>query len=151
MQMLSRLKNDPKFVSLDKRGVTKIFLLTGTNNIDSIYYGRSFDHAAHDISNLVKYLQNVFVSSTKIHVINILPRKTRGRMDIINLLNNHIKSLCNQSPNLVYIDTYGNNMFAHRDGSQRKEFFKPANHRPMMMTAISMQKVLCVWESTSNL
>ena len=123
-QMLNRLKTDPKFLSLEKGAVTKIFLLTGTNNIDSIYFGDSFDKSARDISNLISFIQDTF-SSAIIHVINILPRKTHGRMDIINLLNDHIISLCNQSVNLSFVDTYSNYMFAHREGCQRKEFFKP--------------------------
>ena len=125
-QMLNRLSNDPKFSSLEKRSISKIFLLTGTNNVDSIYYGDSnisFDSTVADISNLVSFLQSTFAAS-KIHIINILPRRTKGRMDIVNLLNDQIKLLCEDSSNLYYLDTFSNNMFVHREGTQRKEFFK---------------------------
>lgn len=125
-QMHIRLKNDPQFVSLDKKSITKIMLLTGTNNVDSIYFGDptiSLNSTEADISGLIGYLQDVFPSA-KLNIVNILPRKAKGRMDIINLLNNHIRAFCTQSANLQYIDTYSNNMFAHRDGNQRKEFFK---------------------------
>lgn len=127
-RMLNKLQNDKEFLELDRESVTKVFLLTGCNNVDSIYFGNqgsSIKQASHDLSNIIQYFKTQF-SSAVINVISILPRKAKGRNDIINLLNTKLYDICFQSTNLSFIDLFENNMFVHRDGTQRKEFFMPS-------------------------
>lgn len=131
-RMLNKLKSDKEFNELDKNSVTKIFILTGCNNVDSIYFGKhgsSIARATNDLSNILEYLIHNFPSAI-INVISILPRKTKGRNDIIHLLNSELQQICRQSLNLEFIDLFQNNMFVHRDGKQRSNFFMPTrDHR----------------------
>lgn len=129
-RMLLRLKADQRFQSLMRTSITKIFLLTGSNNIDSIYYGsKSLQPAYNDISDLVTYLQQRF-PQTEINILNILPRQTKGRNDVIAAINSHIKSLCERSASqqLKYIDTISNNIFSYRNGMQKSQFFSPMGY-----------------------
>lgn len=126
-KMMSNLQNDQDFQNLDKSEVSKIFLLTGSNDIDGIYYGNtgeSLQKSSNDIVNIIRYLQSLFITA-KLHIINILPRKTPGRLDIIRLLNADIEAICNADTKLAYVDTFHNRMFSYRDGSRKSEFFIP--------------------------
>ena len=75
-KMYHRLIEDINFTEIDPEGVSKIYLMTGTNNVDPIYFGRdSLKDSMDSISKLLSYLQELFPKTT-INVINILPRKT---------------------------------------------------------------------------
>lgn len=127
LQMLNKLKKDPEFVSLEKTRINKVIVLTGSNNIDNIYYNRnggSLESAVADIRDFLNFLQSS-CNAAEINVLNILPRKIKGRCDIINIINSELQSLCKTSTRLTYIDTVENNMFSHRDGRRREEFFNP--------------------------
>ena len=89
--MLSKLKQDlPK---LDTKPAD-IYLMTGTNNVDPIYYGKnSLENAMKDISKLFDFLK-VSYPSANIYVINILPRHSLGRNDVVTELNRMIESYC---------------------------------------------------------
>lgn len=127
-QMMYKLKHDPKFAALEKDEITKVFVLTGTNNIDDIYYDRnggSLNRTVTDIRNLIYFLKST-LNAAVINVLNILPRKNAGRCDIINIINSHLKSVCEEvGCRLSYVDTFDNKMFSHRDGKRREEFFNP--------------------------
>ena len=127
-QMLSRLKEDPIFKSLEVLEIEKVFVLTGSNNIDNIYYGKngsSLENTINDITNFLNFLKTS-IPEAQIYALNILPRKVKGRCDVINIINSSIKSFCNKSLNrTIYLDTCENKMFVHRDGSRREEFFNP--------------------------
>ena len=121
--MLTRLCADPEFQNLNKKSVNKVFLLTGSNNVDAMYFGKKgWDYGFNGISKLVKYIKYQFSSEVKINVMNILPRSTKGRSDIITELNLHIKHLCDKYL-LNYIDTVSINMFSDSRGNRREEFF----------------------------
>lgn len=120
--MLDRLCADPEFRMLNKQSVNKVFLLTGSNNVDAMYFGdKGWQYGFDGISKLIEYLKYHF-SSANINVINILPRNTKGRNDIINELNLHIKSLCDKF-SLNYIDTVSINLFSYSHGNRKGEFF----------------------------
>ena len=122
-RMLYKLKNDHHLRSLSN--ASKLFLLTGSNNIDPIYYGTaSLQVAKHDILLLIRYLKHHF-PHTKIYVLNILPREIKGRNDIVSTINTFIQSVCDQSAQLQYVDTFNNNLFTTHYGIRKSHFFKP--------------------------
>ena len=124
-QMQTRLNHDSRFLSMNKTDITKVIVLTGSNNIDNIYFDRnggSLHDTINDIGQFIQYLKTN-IPTAEINVLNILPRKMKGKCDIINIINSDIKSLCNSSDRLRYIDTVDNYMFTHRDGKRREEFF----------------------------
>lgn len=103
--MQKKLESDSKFRAVDQSNVERIFLFAGSNNIDSIYYGsRKLNDAIQDISTLLSYIKNTFPHSS-VHVINILPRVVKGRNDVINEINLHIKKHCDDDERMYYIDT----------------------------------------------
>ena len=84
--------------------------------------GDQLEKTSLDLRNLIKFISNALPNSV-INVLNVLPRKHKGRCDIINAVNMDIESLCSRVNVLNFIDTFSNRMFAHRDGARREEFF----------------------------
>ena len=114
--MLSKLKTDLSTVP----SPSVIYLMTGTNNVNSVYFGsKSLDEAAGDIDKLLSYLKSVY-PTTPIHVINILPRSTKGRNDVVKELNKLIESICHNDPRVDFMQTQ--HLFNYRNGL-RKEFY----------------------------
>ena len=114
--MLSKLKAELGSVPTP----SVIYLMTGTNNVNSVYFGsKSLKGAVDDISNLLNYLKFVF-PTIPIHVVNILPRCTRGRDDVVVELNLLIKNMCDKDQQLDFMHTQ--HLFNYKNG-QRKEFF----------------------------
>jgi hypothetical protein len=119
--MLSNLKADiTKIVEVPD----VIFIMCGTNNIDSIYYGsKELKWAKDGIGNLIRYVEGKFPSS-KINVINILPRTTAGKNDVVNELNFLIENMC-QSSGINFMTT--KHLFNFRDGKRIDSYFLPPN------------------------
>ena len=93
------------FTSINQLNVQRVFILTGTNNVDKIYEGsRKLDDAKRDIAKLLKFLTDHFTVAT-VSVVNILPRVVKGRKDVIEALNNYIEHICSVNCQLNYIDT----------------------------------------------
>ena len=129
-RMLENIKNDSKFTSLQKSTITKVFILTGSNNIDNIYLNRnniSSDKSFADIRRLLEFLKSSLPFAI-INVLNILPRKSVDRCNIINNLNTNIELFCKKQGRLNYINTYSNFMFSNSDGSRRNSFFMPGGY-----------------------
>ena len=123
-QMLKRLCSDPDFQALDHSSISKVFLLTGSNNIEGIYKGnKSLQSGKIAITNLTSFLHGHFTKAT-VNVLNILPRKIKGRNDVINELNLHIKLNCKNQPRIEYIDTETDYVFNDRLGQRKEMFFK---------------------------
>ena len=122
--MKTKLTRDKNFLSLNSKNVSKIFLLSGTNNIDSIYYGsKHLCTAKEDLSNLVDYIMNMFPYST-LNIINILPRAIKGRNDVIHELNLHLKELSEKSDSICYVDTESDfNLFSTNSGRRHQQYF----------------------------
>lgn len=127
--MLQRIKSDPEYKMIQKGKISKIFILTGSNNIDAIYsqiHNASTTNAFSDIRRLLEFLKTVFPNAV-INVLNILPRKSPERCNIIRHLNSDIERFCRQSDRFEFINTYNNFMFSNSNGSRRNMFFMPAN------------------------
>ena len=122
--ILKKLKSDASFIGLNGCSIGKVVVVAGTNDVDGIYYdkrGTSLEDSYDSITNLITFLKRRFPSS-EVKVLNILPRKVKGRNDIIMRLNQHIKRVIGAPQ---YLDTADNAMFSYRDGSRREQFFVP--------------------------
>ena len=131
-QMQARLSADQDFQNLSKRTpVSKIFLLTATNNVDLVCSQKQqFSDVMSEISELVNYICGLF-SGTEINLINILPRASRERSDIIRNLNDLIDSLCKKhySRLLKFVDTYSRfHLFSYKNGQRKQDYFKSTHH-----------------------
>lgn len=130
VRMLENIKSDPKFTSIQKDSISKVFILTGSNNIDNIYLKKnnaSVNKSVADIKRLLEFLKSSLPSAT-INIINILPRKSVDRCHIISHLNSNIEVFCKTQARINYIDTYSNYMFSNSDGSRRNNFFMPGGY-----------------------
>jgi len=89
--------------------------------VNTVYFGsKSLKDAAGDISNLLNYLKSVYPNAT-INVLNILPRSTKGRNDVVAELNKVIKDMCSKDSCFNYISTH--NLFNYNRSGFRKEFY----------------------------
>ena len=125
-RMRQKLSSDPDFSKLEKSTVNNVVLLTGSNNVDGVYKGHpgaSLSRAKTDITAMVNFVRKSFPLAV-VRVLNILPRATKGRNDVINALNKSTEEMCNNVTKLQYLDTQQNCMFSHCDGTRRNEFFK---------------------------
>ena len=119
--MMNKLTNDLSSVTTPPQN---IYIMCGTNNVDKIYYG------SHDLHPSVKSIEKIIdlVKHTfplaEIHMIGILPRALPGRNDVVNELNNQIKTLCH-SKSMDFMDTAL--MFKFRSGNRREMFFNPSS------------------------
>ena len=120
-QMIQRLTQDPKFKNLEKKLVTKVFLLTGTNYVDPISSGLfKMDSAKQGINSICFRLWEIFTNA-KLHIVNILPRVMKAKNKIVDELNDFIRHIC-RTHGLFFIDTeLRNRLFSN--GSIRKDFY----------------------------
>ena len=124
-RMLLNVKKDQYFGNIDKNDITKIFILTGSNDIDNIHRNNlPIGNSISDITELIRFLGSS-CPNANINVLNILPRQSYTRCQIINAINSEIKNFCDQSEQFTFIDTYENFMFSNHDGSRRNKFFMP--------------------------
>lgn len=123
-QMMDALKSDPTFKSLQHAKFEKVYVLTGTNNVDAAIKkpNGAASKAIADINNLLQFLLKSFPRA-QVNVINILPRKSRERNAVISQLNTATEKFAERTTRLTYLDTYKNFMFSHSGGNRREEFF----------------------------
>lgn len=125
LEMADRLTRDREFINLPKERVKKIFLLTGTNYVDSVAQGSvPLSSALDGVDFLCSKLWSIF-NNAQLYLINLLPRNNIKKNRIIDEINNFIKSLCNRH-GLVYIDTEKKNslFFNVKVGRRKAMFFK---------------------------
>ena len=127
-RMAENLRNDKMVQNLAAKGtVSKVFLLTGTNNVDSVCHQRQSLHdSCQSISKTIEYVQSLF-SAAIVNVINILPRVMENRKNVINQFNHHIESFCERhhsNQKLRYIDTNNIRLFTLPNGTRKSELFK---------------------------
>ena len=123
--MLSRLKRDLE--TTFTATPSSIFIMCGTNNVDSIYFGRSSLHNAFQgLQELLEYLKMKF-KNIPITILNILPRSTLGRNDIVNELNKYLEAFCHKNLHFNYLDT--KSLFSFRDGTRINRYFVPPNNK----------------------
>ncbi|KAL5252090.1 hypothetical protein ACHWQZ_G015036 [Mnemiopsis leidyi] len=92
--MLQKLKKDLPTLNAKP---SAIYIMSGTNNVDSIYYGsRSLTGAIDDLTELLEYLRFSF-PGVDINVLNILPRSTKGKNDVVMEINRLLKNFCKSS------------------------------------------------------
>ena len=123
-EMLQRLLQDDEFHTLDKSAIKQIFVLTGSNYIESLASGNlPFENATSGVNALCSKVWETFVNA-KISMINILPRADRCRNNYVMKLNDNIKNLC-LSHGLSYVDTeFKNRLFSELNGSRKQQYFK---------------------------
>ena len=126
-QMMDRLRRDVKVQDLaNQKSVTKVFLMTGTNNVDNICNNtQSLRDACSSISQTISYVQTLFCTAT-VNVMNILPRVYENRKKVIGQLNSHIKHLVvkDKSEKINHVDTYTFRMFTSYDGTRKSDLFR---------------------------
>ena len=126
-RMLEKLKQDEGIQSLSKKkSVKKVFLLTGTNNVDQICARKqSMSNGCNSIDQMIRYVQYLFPNAV-ISTLNILPRCSQDRQNVIDQLNRHIKQVCeNEVYGLLnFIDTYEMRLLTLPSGTRKSELFK---------------------------
>ena len=123
MEMIQRLLRDPEFKCLNHKSVTKVFVLTGTNYVDSIRSGLlNINSAKQGIDFICCRLWEIF-SNAKLHVVNILPRADYAKNGIVNELNNYIRHVC-LTHGLLYIDTESRTRLFSNGGIRKNFYFR---------------------------
>ena len=119
--MLKKLKCD---IDKIERKPDVVFIMCGTNNVDSIYYGsRELRSAADDIINLINFVKTKFPTAM-INIMNILPRLSPGRNDVVASLNCMIEDYCHYS-NINFMSTF--HLFNFRNGGRIGRYFMPSS------------------------
>ena len=139
-QILSRLKDDPKFQQIDPSTVNKIFVMCGTNNVDKIL-GLPFSKCSsfitsQNVQNNQRLLDQTFSGfndlnsflhqwnpCAMINFINVLPRASRSRNIVINQLNHYLERNCYQSSHNNFINTEIDRHLFSRFSYRRSEYF----------------------------
>ena len=126
-RMMDRMRRDDEVQKLSRQNtVSKVFLLTGSNNVDPICNNKqSMRDACSSVSQTINYVKDLFPSAL-LNVISILPRVNENRKNVIGQLNSHIKNLVlkDNSGRLCYIDTYEFKLFTEPNGLRRSSLFK---------------------------
>ena len=140
--MLSRIKRDKQFIDIEANRVTKIILMCGTNNVDRILHTpkplwsalledihisadkKELERASTDICKLVEFLHD-WATRADIKLVNILPRESSARNQVINKLNEFIVGYVISK--YVYtkqvsteVDRY---LFSDRNGFRKNQYF----------------------------
>ena len=101
--------------------------MTGTNNVDCIlndHNNTEFQKAIGDIKQLTEFLHQ-WASSATVNIINILPRTSHARNEVINHLNCFIYDLCERSSYMKFSDTESNRyLFSTNFGFRKNNYFK---------------------------
>ena len=117
--MLTRLKRDLDTTVLAPP--SSIFIMCGTNNVDSIYFGHSsLQNAIKGLTEVLEYLKMMF-ETIPINVLNILPRLTLGRNDVVRELNRYLEDFCYKNIRFNFLETAS--LFSSRDGSRINRYF----------------------------
>ena len=139
--ILSKLKNDPEFLSLDPKSIQNIYVLCGTNNVDKILnvpfskcssqvsssYDVNFDqncfnHTTQEFDQIYQFLHN-WNSNALINFVNLLPRVSLARNQVINMLNNYLYNQCSKSNAANFINTENTRNLFCRNGYRNDVYF----------------------------
>ena len=139
-QMLTRLRQDPKFLALDSKSINKIYIMCGTNDVDKVLQIpishcstlinngcvnqnlNSLNKTFSDFNTMHKFLRDWNPDSV-INFINILPRISRCRNLVINQFNNYLKSLSSKSNNTKFVSTESDRHLFVWQSYRRNDFF----------------------------
>ena len=140
--ILRRLKNDHEFLAIDPDNIKQVFMMCGTNDVDNILHVdknmhtninvdfknfdiHRFDNTTNDVECLVDFIHG-WSSKAKINLINVLPRASRHRNNVINNINQYIRNICLRNNYLNFIDTeFKLYLFSNSDGYRKSIYFKP--------------------------
>ncbi len=138
-----RFESDLQRKHLDTATVQKIILMCGSNNIDSVIgspkhmrdkllppgsytqIATRLDNANYDIENLIESLHK-WAPNANINVVNILPRESRVRNEVISNINQFLSKLHNKYSYVNMISTEKNPdryLFSDRLGFRKSLFF----------------------------
>lgn len=137
--ILIRLQNDPNFISLQPQTVTKVFVLCGTNNVDRILNipfpscsssvrdtininESMLNSSFQEIDQLHQFLSN-WNPNANLNFVNILPRVSLARNQVINRLNAHLSSRSINNPNTNFINTESTRHLFCSDGYRKNFYF----------------------------
>lgn len=134
-QMLQRLTHDPKFIALDKKSITKVFVMTATNNVDAVCSNKmSIEEVFEDMNQLCCTLWQIFPHA-KFHLINLLPRVDPTRNAVINDINTFLYNLCLRH-GLTFVDTEcQNHLFYDSKSGLRKSCYFGAGYDNVHLNA----------------
>ncbi len=137
----SKLKTDSTFSQIDPKHVKNVFLLCGTNNVDQVlgisrshdknivdnnhtsFSDRKLYNTKTEIQDLIMYL-NEWSQSAVINILNVLPRVSRVRNEVINEINSFSCNLANRYTFVNFISTETNrNMFCDGQGYRNNNLF----------------------------
>ena len=131
---------DSRAKMIDTSRVTKVIVLCGSNDIDSIlqspkhqrnlFIGATatcradFRESCHkDVEDLVTQLHN-WAPLSRIKMVNILPRESFCRNDLISNINRHISGLTKKYSFLDYVSTERDRkLFSDSSGCRKSLFF----------------------------
>ena len=123
-QMVNRLLQDGEFQSINKKSVQQVFLLTGTNYVDSVCSGSLPISVAIDGIDEICFKLWTMCVNAQLHVVNILPRADKRKNDTVNKLNDSIIEIC-RTHGLNFIDTeYDVKLFSNNYGMRRSFYFR---------------------------
>ncbi|KAL5259109.1 hypothetical protein ACHWQZ_G009535 [Mnemiopsis leidyi] len=121
--MLEKLKRDLPHLGIIP---SSIYIMCGTNNVDSIYYGsRSLQGSFNQLTEVLQYLQAKF-PDVNVNVVNILPRATPGKNDVVRELNSLLKNYCGIK-GMRFMET--KHLFNTVQGKRKNQYSKPSIYR----------------------
>ena len=124
--MLSKFKKELRRKDIDPASVTKVFILTGSNNVDLILSDSTiwrFNKTMDDISKLITFVHN-WAMNASVNMLNLLPRKFRDRNVVINDINNYLHKLSHKFVYFNFVNTEVNRyLFATADGFRKDYYF----------------------------
>ena len=137
-----KLQESNLLKSVNPTKIKQVFLLCGTNDIDSILGVKRSDYnnlinnnthaldvnklqrAMNDMEQLLDYLHHTF-KSANLKVINVLPRASRLRNEVINKINSYLKFLSNIRQYVTFINTESYfDLFSSKNGFRKNDFFR---------------------------
>ena len=140
-EILVKLQNDKRFHGIDPNCVGQVFVLCGNNNVDKIlnvprshwtsvihveevqYSKRRFLDATDEIANLGIFLHEWSRKST-VNFINLLPRTSLARNQVINDLNSFIDKFCESHNHLNMVGTEASRrLFSDSQGYRKSNYF----------------------------
>ena len=138
-RILKNLQAENSWNDLEHSRIKNIFVLCGTNDIDSIlglspstrnsvevsndnFDSRRMNETKEDMKMMIDYFEQT--TSATINIINLLPRESLARNLVINDLNGFLFNMCVNRSRLNFIGTEGKfNMFTDGNGYRKSELF----------------------------
>ena len=158
--IISKLRSDPQFLNLDPSKVSKMYVLCGANNVDkivhvpfhmnsdliydSVLYQTSengLHYAKAEFCKLVDFLHG-WADYASINFINILPRESSIRNEIINCLNQHIKKLTYDKRFLGMVSTeLHRNLFSFNNGYRKGNYFSDLGEDNVHLNSLGITRL----------